>query len=586
MVNREKVAKMFNQDGMLALVTQTVDIQEVLDDVSEKLKEVDVKTLDTLKGDKGDSIKGDKGDSIKGDKGDAPTKKELIALIRPLIPQTIKGDKGLDAMIDYDRIIKEVLSGVTLPEADKVDMLDELVKQVPVIGGDIASALELLPEGERLQTKAIEDSVTGKGLDVLLKELENTKKVFIGSGGGSSGASNFLSLSDTFTSFATRGLEVVRVNGAEDALETVALAGGGDALTADPLSQFASTTKAQLNGVISDGTPMYVGDAPTVHTHTKVDITDFVESDYATGAEGDLAVTAEQVANKDAVSGYAGLDGSGKINPLQLPALAISTTSVVATELAQLALTVQEGDVAVRSDLNKSYIALNSTNAAMTDWQELLTPTDAVQSVFGRSGTVTAQNGDYTAAQVGADPAGTDNSTDVTLAGTPNYLTIVGQIITRALIDLANHVTGLLPDGNIASASTWNGKIANVLEDTTPQAGGNFDLNKNLLGDASFYANGNSGTALTINTNNGKYQTVTLTGSVTLTFTAPTTLNATTVLVIYTWDATGGWDITHPASVIEMGAFPTFTGATAGQRVEITYLWDGTNYHAMSSEIY
>lgn len=42
------------------------------------------------------------------------------------------------------------------------------------------------------------------------------------------------------------------------------------------------------------------------------------------------------------------------------------------------------------------------------------------------------------------------NTGDVTFAGTPNYLTIVGQVITRALIDLASHVTGKLPFANIA----------------------------------------------------------------------------------------------------------------------------------------
>lgn len=46
------------------------------------------------------------------------------------------------------------------------------------------------------------------------------------------------------------------------------------------------------------------------------------------------------------------------------------------------------------------------------------------------------------------DPSGTDNSTNVTLAGTPNYITIVGQVITRALINLTSHVTGILPLAN------------------------------------------------------------------------------------------------------------------------------------------
>jgi hypothetical protein len=49
----------------------------------------------------------------------------------------------------------------------------------------------------------------------------------------------------------------------------------GDALVANPLSQFAATTKAQLDGVISDGNVMYIGDAPTTHTHVASEVTDF-----------------------------------------------------------------------------------------------------------------------------------------------------------------------------------------------------------------------------------------------------------------------------------------------------------------------
>lgn len=46
---------------------------------------------------------------------------------------------------------------------------------------------------------------------------------------------------------------------------------------------------------------------------------------------------------------------------------------------------------------------------------------------------------------LGVDAAGTDNSTDVTLAGTPDYITIAGQVITRGLIDLTADVSGDLP---------------------------------------------------------------------------------------------------------------------------------------------
>ena len=57
-------------------------------------------------------------------------------------------------------------------------------------------------------------------------------------------------------------------------------------------------------------------------------------------------------------------------------------------------------------------------------------------------------------ASLGVDVAGTDNSTNVTLAGTPDYITISGQEITRNQIDLTEDVTGVLPVGNTAAKVT------------------------------------------------------------------------------------------------------------------------------------
>jgi len=55
------------------------------------------------------------------------------------------------------------------------------------------------------------------------------------------------------------------------------------------------------------------------------------------------------------------------------------------------------------------------------------------------------------------DPAGTDNSTNVTLAGTYDYLTLSGQQITLNQIDLATDVSGALPNSNLANSSVTIG---------------------------------------------------------------------------------------------------------------------------------
>lgn len=83
------------------------------------------------------------------------------------------------------------------------------------------------------------------------------------------------------------------------------------------------------------------------------------------------------------------LGAGGKLATSVLPALAITDTFVVASQAAMLALTAETGDVAVRSDLNKSFILAGTDPATLAHWQELLTPTDAVLSVNGQTGAVT-----------------------------------------------------------------------------------------------------------------------------------------------------------------------------------------------------
>jgi len=82
-------------------------------------------------------------------------------------------------------------------------------------------------------------------------------------------ATTFTALTDVPASYTGQALKVVSVNAGETALVFTALTGGGNALTSNPLSQFAATTSAQLAGVLTDetGTGANVfGTSPTINT--------------------------------------------------------------------------------------------------------------------------------------------------------------------------------------------------------------------------------------------------------------------------------------------------------------------------------
>ena len=103
----------------------------------------------------------------------------------------------------------------------------------------------------------------------------------------------------------------------------------------------------------------------------------------------------------------------------------------------------------------------NSTNVTLAGTPDYLTLSgqeitlnsiDLTTDVTGALPVANGGTGATTAAAartaLDVDQAGTDNSTNVTLAGTPDYLTISGQQITRGLIDLTTDVTGVLPTAN------------------------------------------------------------------------------------------------------------------------------------------
>lgn len=115
------------------------------------------------------------------------------------------------------------------------------------------------------------------------------------------------------------------------------------------------------------------------------------------------------------------LDSNGKLDTAVLPPLAIKDTFVVASEAEMLALTAQVGDVAIRTDINKTFILAADPASTLANWKEILTPAAPVQSVNGKTGAVTLTTDDvaegstnlyYTDARVAAKVA-TMSTTDM-----------------------------------------------------------------------------------------------------------------------------------------------------------------------------
>ena len=152
-------------------------------------------------------------------------------------------------------------------------------------------------------------------------------------------------------------------------------------------------------------------------------------------------------------NGIAPLDGTGKVPTDHLPALAISETSVVNSQSAMLALTAQIGDIAVRTDVNKSFILTATPASTLGNWQELLTPTDAVLSVDGTTGAVSL-SGTYINRTTGQLLGNLDaNNFKVTGLGTP---TSSADAATKSYVDAVAGSATAAAASAAAAATTYD----------------------------------------------------------------------------------------------------------------------------------
>lgn len=125
-------------------------------------------------------------------------------------------------------------------------------------------------------------------------------------------------------------------------------------------------------GLVTSYTALEEADIPTLHLAKIEDAGTAAAKNAATTGAGNVLL----------------IGADGKIDSSVLPDLAISEVSVVNSEAEMVALQAQPGDIAVRNDVEKTFMLKTAPASVAGNWVELKSPTDKVQSVNGKTGTV------------------------------------------------------------------------------------------------------------------------------------------------------------------------------------------------------
>lgn len=194
-------------------------------------------------------------------------------------------------------------------------------------------------------------------------------------------------------------------------------------------------------------------------------VTDAIDTAVA-NAKTEITGSLGTAASKDvgtAAGNVPVLDANGKLVDSVIPAVAITETYVVNSQEAMLKLNAQVGDVAIRTDENKSYILQTSPASTLANWKELLTPTDAVISVNGKKGAVVLSGADisttFTQAATKTNVA-TGETLAVSLGKIAKWFADLKGLAFKDQIVATTDISGVIPAASLPTATATAKGIA------------------------------------------------------------------------------------------------------------------------------
>ena len=284
------------------------------------------------------------------------------------------------------------------------------------------------------------------------------------------------------------------------------------------------------------------------------------------------------------VNGIAMVGTDGKLLPSQTPDVAITDVFVVGSEAAMLALSATVGDVAVRTDIGKTFILASLPPTILANWQEIVIDSP-VTSVNGELGDVVLDSDDVDEGIVNL--YFTNTRAQGAITGGASTIVTADLAVDRAL---QSNGTGKVEVSTVTSAelaflsgvtSAVQTQIDGKADASLPQfdrigLGMTADSGAVMAATGQYYSLKHT-TTTTLDWNNGNTQYIVLANNgQTFTFANPKD-GARYALILKQPASGAAGTVTFPAEVIWPGGVTPILSTTNEKTDVITFLYDGTN---------